>query len=72
MSSNKESIEESLKNIPDFLTSKDLIKLGLFNSPSNICHEAKRGCCPPRVRMGTRKVVYPKNLLIEWLSERIQ
>jgi len=68
----KENLLESLKNRPEFLRSTDLIELGLFTSRANVCRANKIGCAPPMIRLGDRKIIYPKKLLIEWLLERLQ
>jgi len=62
---------ESLSTKPEFLRSTDLIQLGLFKSFSDICCALKRGLGPPIIRLGERKIIYPKTLLIEWLKGKM-
>ncbi len=64
-----QNLIDSLNDKPEYLRSKHLIELGLFGSFSDICLANKRGCGPPHIRIGDRKMVYPKRQLIEWLHQ---
>ena len=64
------SIESQLSESPDFLRPKDLIRLGLFKSPSDVTQNIRRGDAPPLIRLGVRKLVFPKSLLVEWLNNK--
>lgn len=66
----KEDLEELLSSKPEFLRSHDLIKLGLYNSFSDVCLSKKRGFSPPNIRLSPRKIVYPKNMVLEWLHKK--
>ena len=70
MNSIHEHITKSLKNFPEFLRSKDLLKLGLYKSYGDIYHSKKRGLSPPHVLLGDKKIVYLKTSLIEWIIKK--
>lgn len=66
----KENLEELLSSKPEFLRSHDLIAMGLYNSFSDVCLSKKRGFSPPSIRLSPRKIVYPKNMVLEWLHKK--
>jgi len=68
----EELITHLESNCPKFLRASDLIRLGLFRSNAHVAMCLKRGQCPPRIRVGKRKVLYPTVSLCTWLKERIE
>lgn len=69
MTATDQKLTNSLSGKPEFLTSTDLIDLGLFGSFSDVCWANKRGFGPPSIRLGKRKIRYPKIMLVEWLTD---
>lgn len=67
-----QTLIESLSKKPEFLRSNDLIDLGLYQSFADVCWAKKRGLAPPSIHLSERKIVYPKNLLLKWLIEKLQ
>ena len=68
MNTINQNLIDALSNKPEFLRSKDLIELGLFKTLPDVCWSKKRGFAPPFIKIGKRKYVYPKKMLIEWLN----
>jgi len=64
----KSELINSLKDKPEFLRSRDLIELGIYRSFSDISYSIIRGFAPPHLRIGERKILYPKASLIAWLE----
>lgn len=60
---------EILRDYPDFMSSKDLVDLGLFNSYAQLYHSRKTGKGPKFFKIGS-SIRYPKNELIKFLEER--
>lgn len=52
----------------DFMTSGDLVDLGLFPSASAVYSARKRGVSPDFVKIGT-KVLYPKSCVIDFVKK---
>ena len=65
-----EHLKIQLEKLPEFITSKDLIKLGIFANFSAVSRAKCQGWGPPSLSLGTQKTVYPKAALIEWLIEK--
>jgi predicted DNA-binding transcriptional regulator AlpA len=64
----KSELINSLKDRPEFLRSRDLIELGIYKSFSDISYSIKRDLAPPYIKIGERKILYPKASLIAWLE----
>ena len=65
-------IEDIQKKFPEFLRATDLIKSGLYKSRSDLCWSIKRNQAPPSIKLSTRKVVFPRTSLCEWLQEKAE
>ena len=63
-------IQKITANLPEFLRPKDLIKCGLYKSPSDVSWAMKRGQAPPSIRLTSHKIVFPKVSLCDWLREK--
>ena len=53
-------IENIRNNYPEFLSTKDLIKLNIFPSRFAVCNASKKGTTPPSIKPGKQKRLYPK------------
>jgi len=56
------------KAYPMLLSPTDLVSLGLYQSASDVSHSVKRGQAPPHLRLGYKKMVFPKATLLKWLQ----
>ncbi len=63
-------IQKITIHLPEFLRSKDLIKIGLYQSRSDLCWSMKRGLAPPSIQLSPRKIVFPRESLRDWLREK--
>lgn len=61
----------NLDDLPEFLNSHDLIKLGLFTSYDTVFLARKKGNSPDFVRIG-RKVLYPKASVIAFVKKNLK
>lgn len=59
----------TLEEMPDFLESKDLVALGIYNRLNATYVARLDGSSPPYIKLKHR-ILYPKQQLIEWLQER--
>jgi hypothetical protein len=59
----------TMEEMPAFLTSKDLVALGVFKTKDCSYHARRNKCSPPYIKLN-HKILYPKQGLIEWLEER--
>jgi len=64
------SFEGLLEESPNFLTASDLVKMGLFSSTLAVYKAKERGEAPPCMQMSKRKLRFPKDGLIIWLTAR--
>lgn len=64
-------ISTQLNNMPEFLTSNDLVSLGLFRDPDAAYIARRHGWSPDYVKIG-RKIFYPKLRVIEFISSRLK
>lgn len=64
------SAEEQLKDCAEFLSSHDLVNLGLFPSPDAVYFARLRGNSPDFIKMN-RKVIYPKASVIKFIEQRM-
>lgn len=60
-----------LDKMPEFLSSHDLVGLGLFPSTDSVYFARRRGNSPDFIKMG-RKVIYPKASVVKFLEECLQ
>lgn len=54
--------------LPDLLTSKDLVSLGVYKTAQAAYMARIKGKCPPFMKIPFRGVVYPKDGVIEFLE----
>jgi hypothetical protein len=66
----QELLSKQLESFPIFLTSQDLVTLGIYPSLDAAYLVRKRGGGPDFVKM-KRKILYPKGSLVEYLSKRM-
>lgn len=64
-------ISTKLEALPEFLTTKDLMSLGLFRDLDAACIARKEGYSPDYIKVG-RKILFPKSRVIEFLESRMQ
>jgi predicted DNA-binding transcriptional regulator AlpA len=64
------NFEDLLEGFPKFLRVCDLIELGLYPSKAAVYKARWRGETPPSINLSERKLRFPKNDLISWLSSR--
>jgi hypothetical protein len=67
----EEMLLESLKSLPLFLTSKDLVDLGFYPSLDAAYLGRIRGNTPDYVKM-KRKILYPKASVIEYVLKHLR
>jgi hypothetical protein len=56
-----------LEKYPEFLSSNDLVNLGLFPSPDAVYLSRYRGSSPNYIKI-KKKILYPKHFVIEWIN----
>ena len=61
--------EIRVSDLPEFLTSADLIRLGLYTSTDACYFARKTGNSPDFIQI-KRKVLYPRDGVIKFLDER--
>ena len=66
-----ESTITKLDSMPEFLSSLDLVSLGLFRNPDATYLARLRGNSPDYIKVG-RRIFYPKSRVIEFIASRIQ
>jgi len=64
-------IERIRKEYPEFLSTSDLIRLNIIPSRFAACRSLQRGTMPPSIRIGERKILFPRELLLSWLVEKL-
>ena len=62
------SLSPVLSELPEFISGRDLITLGLFRDQKAIHMARKRGYSPDYVYLG-RRIVYPKQGVISFLEQ---
>ncbi len=60
----------TLEDMPEFLTSLDLVELGLFISPNAACIARKKGYSPDYIMVG-RKYFFLKSSVLEFIESRL-
>ena len=61
---------ETLKDYPEFMNSKHLVELGLFTSLQQYSIAKQKDKLPPHIIMHTKRLLFPKVGLIEWLVQK--
>lgn len=64
-------IFSKLNSLPDFITSHDLVELGLYSNPDAVYVARSRGNSPDFIKIG-RLVKYPKAAVAEFIKTRLQ
>lgn len=64
-------VTNPLETYPEFLSSSDLVSLGLFGSPDLAYLARRKGNSPDYIKIG-RKVLYPKPAVVEFIEQRLQ
>ncbi len=64
-------IGSKLDSMPEFLTTNDLVALGLYRNIDGTYLARIRGTSPDYIKVG-RKILFPKSKVIEFLRARIQ
>jgi hypothetical protein len=76
MYSDADLVEDLIKKIeekaPDFMRPLDLIEIGIYSSHAEISTLLKKGFAPPYMRLGQKKVIFPKKTLCDWLRKRAE
>lgn len=65
-----EFIQRIANSLPPLCSVNDLIKVGIFHSPQSAAHARVKGDTPSYFVLGVRRIVYPKESVIQWLEER--
>ena len=60
----------SFDSLPEFLSSHDLVALGLFSSPDAAYIGQVRGHSPEFLRIG-KKILYPKTSVLRFIEDRL-
>lgn len=66
-----DDIKAQLENLPEFLTSRDLVKLGLFSSVNSLYAARQQGRGPDFVKY-QKKVLYARSSVLKFLESRIR
>lgn len=66
-----ESITSKLESMPEFLSSHDLVTLGMYRSTTAAYLARLRGHSPDFIKVGGL-VKYPKSKIVEFINSRIQ
>lgn len=64
-----QTISETLMRLPDFLSSEDLVKLGLYKSIDATYQARLKRCGPEYIKL-RKKILYPKLGIINFLTAR--
>ena len=61
-----ELIKKSLEKLPEFLTTQNLVDIGLYPNRQSVHLARYRGQAPSCMRIG-KKIVFPKALVVEFV-----
>lgn len=64
------NFKDLLIDLPEFLSAKDLVRLGFYPSQVSIYKSQGRGEAPPSIRVSKNKIRFPKRSLVQWLTEQ--
>lgn len=71
MSACDDWINKIAEMLPETCTVQDLVKVKIFNTPGMAYQARIHRNGPPYFQLGNRKkIIYPKNGIIEWLKEK--
>lgn len=65
------SLADKFKDWPDFLSSSDLVELGLYKNPEAVYYARISGQSPDFIKMA-RRVLYIKSSVISFLEDRLK
>ena len=63
-------LERMADVLPDLLSPTDLVKYGIYKSNQAAYEARRKGDCPGFLRIARRGIVYPKESVIKFLSEK--
>jgi len=66
-----QNLSNSLEKLPEFLSSNHLVKLGIFPNLDATFQARKKGVSPDYIKLA-RKILYPKQAVIEFLENRMK
>lgn len=69
MTDHKSLISKISKNLPELVSSKDLVKIGMYKSEQGAYVARRTGECPPYVRIPSCGIRYPKLGVINFLTK---
>ena len=61
---------KNLKDLPLFLSIKDLVGLGLFKNGQAVHKARRKGEAPPEIYISTKVIKFPKDDLLQWLKDK--
>ena len=61
---------EALETLPNFLTTSDLISIGLFKDINQLYLLRKNSIGPSYIQYG-KKILYPRDCIIAWIQKHI-
>jgi len=65
-----QNIHSSLEKLPEFLSSEDLVKLGIYSSIDAAYQARAAGHSPSFIKLN-HKIIYPRKAVIEFLERRL-
>lgn len=63
-------IENIERKMPEIMSTKDLINLGMFKSRATWTNMRKRNQGPEYLIFNNKMIVYPKECVLKWLREK--
>ena len=63
-------ISEIEAQLPDLAETADLVRIGIFSPIAQAVSCRKRGQSPEFICFSTKRIVYPKKAILDWLRER--
>jgi hypothetical protein len=68
----KEEVKAMLADFPAFLSTADLLSLGIYRTRPSLVRARLIGTSPPEVYFSQRNIKFPRNELIKWLSDKLE
>ena len=59
------------KKLTDACTVNDLVKAKIFTSATEAMLRRKRGEPPEYIRLGRKRIIYPKTCVLQWLRDNV-
>lgn len=69
MSTDKKFILKLEEILPELVTAKDLVKIGIYRTEQAAYSARQKGKSPPYIRIPSRGIVYPKQGIIDFLEK---